>query len=113
MQMNDGNVSTHTRFCTGASVDAKTKHGLATSLHRAAYSGHIEVVKLLCATCTDISPLLKLSKYALFRFLNSECRVQHGAEVSAQDADAETPLHKSSTQVWQSRRLCEAEPVLH
>lgn len=53
---------------SGAEVDRRTRAGQATSMHRAAYAGHIEVVKVL---------------------------LQHGASMEAQDSDGQTCLHKA------------------
>ena len=53
---------------SGAQVDRRTRAGQATSLHRAAYAGHMEAVKVL---------------------------LQHGANVEAQDSDGQTCLHKA------------------
>ncbi|MCO5597004.1 hypothetical protein L7F22_051076 [Adiantum nelumboides] len=38
----------------GAQVDKCTRSGKATSLHRAAYAGHIEVVKTLIKAGADV-----------------------------------------------------------
>lgn len=54
----------------GAQVDKCTRAGKATSLHRAAYAGHIEVVKLL---------------------------LKAGADAFKEDSDGLTPLQKAGT----------------
>ena len=51
----------------GADVNAQTRSGKASSLHRAAYSGHTAVVKLL---------------------------IKYGADLQLCDSDGQTPLHK-------------------
>ncbi len=53
-------------------VDQRTRAGQATSLHRAAYTGHLDIVKLL---------------------------LERGADVCAQDADGCTPLHKAGRKI--------------
>lgn len=53
----------------GAMVNAQTKAGQATPLHRAASKGCIEIVKLL---------------------------IKNKADTCMQDADGKTPLHKAS-----------------
>lgn len=53
-------------------VDQRTRAGQATSLHRAAYAGHLDIVKLL---------------------------LERGADVCAQDADGCTPLHKAGRKI--------------
>lgn len=59
----------------GAVVDQRTRAGRATSLHRAAYTGHLDIVKLL---------------------------LERGADVCAQDADGCTPLHKAGRKILSS-----------
>jgi len=51
----------------GADVNAQTRSGKISSLHRAAYSGHAAVVKLL---------------------------IKYGADPRLCDSDGQTPLHK-------------------
>ena len=51
----------------GADVNAQTRSGRASSLHRAAYAGHVTVVKLL---------------------------IKYGADPRLSDSDGQTPLHK-------------------
>ena len=58
----------HSNLQNGAQVDRRTRAGQATSLHRAAYAGHTDVVKVL---------------------------LQHGADVKVKDTDGQTPLHKA------------------
>lgn len=49
-------------------MDARTPAGQATPLHRAAYGGHVDIVKLL---------------------------LRHGADPRAEDADGQTPYDKA------------------
>ena len=73
---------------SGADVDALTRGGLASPLHRAAALGHLPMVELLIAA---------------------------GADGCRQDSDGETPLHKAATNVsgWPLRYpfLCSIVPL--
>ena len=59
----------------GADANAKTRSGLVTPLHRAAYCGHLKVVQLL---------------------------LQHKADPTMCDSDGQNPLHKASEVVFNS-----------
>jgi ankyrin repeat protein len=79
----------------GAEVDRRTHAGNATSLHRAAFTGHADVIALLCA-CGAAFCALRVCAAA--DAAGAQRRLAHGADAALQDADGETALHKAAAQ---------------
>ncbi len=75
-------------------MDRRTAAGGATSLHRAAFMGHVDVLHALCVAAV----VRRCSINALTSRRRVLCRLAHGADASLQDADGDTALHKAAAQ---------------
>ena len=98
----------------GAIVDSRTTAGNATPLHRAAFTGRDEIVRLLCASPVPHCGVCTLNALSLCNWRPDETcartvRLSRGADPLLQDSDGQTAMHKACLQACAASSLIAAD----
>jgi ankyrin repeat protein len=81
-----------TRARAGANVNAATALGGATPLHRAAYIGHVDILKLLCAPVANMKFAVSRSYLTLWLADCGSVHCDHRATLATRCAASKIQL---------------------